>query len=349
MNLPLESRGITYCTRCVMPSTKPGISFDSYGVCNACRYTETMYDRDADKAAAELVALADEAKQTAAERGAKFDVLVPVSGGKDSTYICYTMKDLGLRVLGCFVRPLRITARGQANLDNLTRMFPVFTYSIDDDANGIRRKLRDSFVEKGLPLQPYDDLIYGVPEHLAADLKIPLVMRGEASERFYGNKPETAQQYADVESAGTKCRYLSDYTVWDSQVTAKFAIDRGLSIRHKSELRDTGGYWLHEQLDDKFPIVSHWLKYLKYGYGRATDHACRDLRAGRCPSDRSVIVPLAEPRDNPRLAAMEMVREYDGHIGADYIAAYCDYVGMSVPEFIHHARKWDAFEDLRPQ
>jgi len=330
------------CARCLMPSTKKGINFDSYGVCNACRYTESMYARG-DKFS-ELKSVAELAKDVAAKRGAAYDCLVPVSGGKDSTFICYMMEELGLRVLGCFVRPLRITPRGQRNLDNLAKHFPIITWCINDETNGIAGRMRDSFADTGLPLQPYDDLIYGIPERMAADLKIPLVMRGEASEKFYGNVPEDAQQYDEVEQKGSLCRYLSDYLIWDSQITAQFAIDKGLEIRPHSELMDTGGYWLHEQLDDKFPIVSHWLKFLKFGYGRATDHACRDIRAGRLPSDSDVVMQgYHGPHEDLRNAGWEMIKKYDGKIGGDYIAAYCDYVGLSVTDFIAIAKRWDAF------
>jgi hypothetical protein len=327
-----------------MPATKPGITFDHEGVCNACRYTESMYDRDHGETADQLTALADEAKRIAHERGVDWDVVVPVSGGKDSLYICHTMAELDLRVLGIFVRPLRITPRGQRNFDNLTRQFPTLTYCIDDDANGIRTALRESFERKGLPLQPYDDLIYGIPEKIATKLGVPLVMRGEASEKFYGNKPEKAQQYQHLEAEGTRCCYLSDYSIWDSQMTAKFSMQHGLEVRHPREGLGTGGYWLHEQLDDMFPIVSHWLKWLKFGYGRATDQACRDIRAGRVPTDKEMFSPLADSDIvDAREAGFQLVKKYDGQIGNDYIAAYCDYIGITMADFFRIARYWDKY------
>src|SRR5687767_4385914 len=88
------------CSRCVMDTSDVDIRFDDAGVCNHCH----GYDRRAatellprDRAAAALDALAGEI--TAAGRGDRYDCLIGVSGGVDSTSVARLVKSLGLRPL----------------------------------------------------------------------------------------------------------------------------------------------------------------------------------------------------------------------------------------------------------
>ena len=81
---------VTTCTRCLMPATYPGITFDASGVCDHCRgfvKTEPLGRQ----------ALID---KIAPGRGKKYDVLLGISGGKDSCYVAwFAKKALNLRVL----------------------------------------------------------------------------------------------------------------------------------------------------------------------------------------------------------------------------------------------------------
>ena len=70
-----------YCTNCVMPETRPRISFDERGWCNACQWSEekrTSIDWGGRRA------LLDELCTTHRSQSG-FDCIVPVSGGKDSS------------------------------------------------------------------------------------------------------------------------------------------------------------------------------------------------------------------------------------------------------------------------
>lgn len=78
------------CTRCILPETVPGLSFDSEGVCSVCGA----------HAAAPVLGEARLKEVLTAGKGPLYDCVVPVSGGKDSTYILYyAVKVLGLRVV----------------------------------------------------------------------------------------------------------------------------------------------------------------------------------------------------------------------------------------------------------
>ncbi|MEQ8663215.1 MAG: amino acid adenylation domain-containing protein, partial [Gammaproteobacteria bacterium] len=89
---------IIHCVRCALPSNYPGVSYDATGLCNVCR------DYDAHKHLAEnyfrsmdeLEALFEDAR---ASRRGDYDVLMLLSGGKDSSYVLYQLLGMGLKVL----------------------------------------------------------------------------------------------------------------------------------------------------------------------------------------------------------------------------------------------------------
>lgn len=88
------------CTRCIMDTSDPGISFNDEGVCNHCQ----KYDRELPKrlfkgkeAEDKLNSLVQKIKH--AGKGKEYDCIIGVSGGVDSTYVAYLTKKLGLRSL----------------------------------------------------------------------------------------------------------------------------------------------------------------------------------------------------------------------------------------------------------
>ena len=85
------------CTRCILPETYPNIDFDENGVCRVCREHDEKYsDIDWDARRTELEKILDRYRG----KGEKYDVLVPFSGGKDSTYTLWTLKNVyGMRCL----------------------------------------------------------------------------------------------------------------------------------------------------------------------------------------------------------------------------------------------------------
>lgn len=87
-------------------------------------------------------------------------------------------------------------------------------------------------------------------------------------------------------------------------------------------------YRLMSNLDDRYENGAHdLLKFIKFGYGRATDHASKDVRAGLMS----------------REVAIEMVQKYD-HVVSDDLYYWLDYVDMSESEFWLTA---DSFRDPR--
>ena len=85
-----------YCKKCVMPDTKPDLSFDAEGVCDACRSAELKNTIDWKEREAQFREIIDVYKSKDSSR---YDCIIPVSGGKDSTYQAYLARQYGLNPL----------------------------------------------------------------------------------------------------------------------------------------------------------------------------------------------------------------------------------------------------------
>jgi hypothetical protein len=85
-----DDKGTRRCTRCILPAEYPGISFDDEGVCNFCRDYRPGHRNLGREALLELL--------RSVPRSGDYDCVVPLSGGKDSTFILYyAVRELGLR------------------------------------------------------------------------------------------------------------------------------------------------------------------------------------------------------------------------------------------------------------
>ena len=114
------------CTRCVLPGTFPGISFDTEGVCNYCRdYRKVKVEGEA-----ALVELLSKYKG----KGRKYDCIVPISGGRDSAYTLHQMvKKYGMRALALTVDSGAIMPEGYRNIDRIVKALEVDHVWLKDD------------------------------------------------------------------------------------------------------------------------------------------------------------------------------------------------------------------------
>ena len=110
---------IQYCKRCCLPSTKPHLSFDEEGICNACRNYENRKNVDWDERKKELMEILDRYRS---KDGSNWDCIIPVSGGKDSTYQVITMLELGMNPLCVTATTCDLTDIGRRNIENIKKM-----------------------------------------------------------------------------------------------------------------------------------------------------------------------------------------------------------------------------------
>src|SRR6185503_20630581 len=110
---------LKYCTRCVMPDTKPDLHLDDQGVCNACRSYERRATIDWDKRRKELETILAKYRQAG---GRHWECIIPVSGGKDSTTQVIRILQLGLNPLCVTATTCDLSAIGRKNIDNIKRL-----------------------------------------------------------------------------------------------------------------------------------------------------------------------------------------------------------------------------------
>jgi len=343
-----------YCTRCLMPDTKPYLSFDAEGVCGACTAHESKASAlagiDWEARSKQFDALVEEAR---ARRAPYFDALVPVSGGKDSITQVHRLLGRGLRILAVNVDYGIKTEIGHENLALIPAMGATL-FTIRPELLLHRRLIRIGFLDFGDPDLLSHTLLHAAPLHMALRFEVPLVLLGENSAFEYGGDADLAAlnqinrewfsryaansgQDADVISrrydipmerlrlydfpdelagADTRTIFSSFYFPWDSE--EHFTIAKRYGFKALPAPRE-GTYRTYVGIDEKINRIHQYFKVLKFGYGRATDHACEDIRAGRLTRDQ----------------AKALVRQYDLEpVSDEYVQDFCAFAEISERQFL---------------
>jgi N-acetyl sugar amidotransferase len=336
-----------YCDRCITPHNRPGIAFDANGNCN-CATAADKNRIDWAERERNFRAVVEHAKS----RGRGYDCLIPVSGGKDSTWQVATCLEYGLRPLAVTWRPPGRTALGQHNLDNLIHLgVDHIDYTINPKVE--KKFTYQAFKRFGTPGLPMHMALFAIPLRLAVRHEIPLVVWGENSAFEYGGSDDVrrgfrldtawlrkhgvthgttardwvsdeltendlAAYYAptdrELEEKGVLAVFLGYYFRWDPQSTAEVAARHGFQAR--SEGARTG-YYNYADLDDDFISIHHWLKWYKFGFTRTFDNLSLEIRNGRLTRDEAIAVLRKRGDETPQ---------------AD-IAKFCDWLGISKQHF----------------
>lgn len=341
-----------YCKKCLQTDTRPDIKFNSEGVCYACLYEEEKKNIDWASREQELQETVKWAKE---KSQGGYDCVIGVSGGKDSTFqALYAKEKLGLNVLLVNCVPDGITEVGSYNIENLVNKgFDMI--QMRQNPKIMKELTRQSFYKYGNPVKPSEYPLWASAYIIANQFNIPLIIQGENAALTLGlqNGLGTDGNALNVNEGNTlagcnasdwvsesitlkellmyqfpkkeeliskeiKGIYLQYYVKeWSQVYNADFSIARGIRGRFTEDLHDIGRYRRYTALDSDMQIVNQMLKYLKFGFGFATDEACYDIREGRLT----------------REDAVWLVNEYDGKCGEKYIKEFCDYIGISIEEF----------------
>lgn len=313
-----------YCTRCLYPANHPlGITFDDQGVCSGCRIHEEKQRLDWSGREGRLRALLDRARE---RPGQDYDCVVPVSGARDSYFIVHTLKRVyGMNpLLVCFNKEYN-TPVGIRNLAYLRTIFDCDLVTCSPDPNLLKRLVRKSLQRFG---SIYWHCLAGTtafPVQIAVKFRIPLIIWGvhqgvdqvgmfshlqevEMSEKYRKEHDLMGGDAADMvdESLGIGARdlepflyptqeelwqtgvrgiYLSNYIPWDSKRQHEQMIRLcGYETAAQQRTFDT-----YNDVDCfHYSGVHDLIKFLKTGYGKVTDHACREIRWGRMTREEGI-------------------------------------------------------------
>ena len=206
-----------YCKKCILPSSRPKINFNKLQICDACGSSgekKNIINWEIRK-----VKFYELVKETKAKK-CFYDCIIPVSGGKDSTWQVITALEYGLN-------PLCVTwktpARNSLGFSNLQNLIHLGVNHIDFSINP---KVEKQFTFKaferfGIPLIPMHMALHAIPLQIAVNFKIPLILWGENSAYEYGGK----EKYRGVR---LNHNWLKKYGVTNG-TTAEDWIDHDLS------------------------------------------------------------------------------------------------------------------------
>ena len=320
-----------YCKRCVYPANaRPGIVFDDDGVCSGCRLVESRPAIDWRGREKMLLEILDEHKARQREKGNPFDCIVPVSGGKDSTYQTWLIKEkYGLNPLLVSYNHTFNTPLGLRNLTNLIERMDCNLVRFTTAPGSARRLAKYMLQKVGDITWHYHAGIMTFPIRAAVQYDVPLLVWGEEGfselvgmhnqddfveftkkkrqeHSMRGFEPEdlldepdcllTPYDLApffypsdeDLERVGVRGTYLSNYISWNARAQTEFVIETlGFETAQPGTRART--FNLYDKLDDIHANGLHdYLKYLKFGYGRATDDAATEIRHGRMTREQGI-------------------------------------------------------------
>lgn len=344
---------IKYCKVCLFPETKPDLYFNDNGVCSACISAESK-DKGIDWKARErdFHLIIDRFKLKNDEIG--YDCLIPVSGGKDSTYQAYFMKEVcGMNPLCVCFETTKVTEIGRRNLDNISKM-GIDVIHFKKNYNAYKSMVREGFVRVGDEMWPNHIGIFTIPVNIAVKFKIPLIIWGESPQQEYGGPIESIEKNKltrrwleefggllgnriqdmigvdgltakdltpyfypsdlELEETGVTSLFLGHYFFWDARKQLEIVKKHGFEIKEDGPVEGT--YTNYENLDEEMHGLHDYLKFVKYGFGRATDHACIDIRNKRLTREQG----------------LKLVYKYDGKYPNSSINAFAEYSGMSKEE-----------------
>jgi N-acetyl sugar amidotransferase len=343
-----------FCTHCVMPDSKPDLSFSDEGVCAACLAYQNRKEINWDQRHQDLLKVLEKYRRP---DGSNWDCIVPVSGGKDSTFQVLRILQLGLNPLCVTSMTCDLSDIGRNNIENLKSLgvdYVEFTSN-----KPVRAKLnRIGLMDVGDISWPEHVGIFTIPVRMAVQFNVPLIIWGENSQNEYGGPaaaskdnvltrrwleefggllgmrvtdligqdgiearhliPYTYPSDEELRRVGVTGLFLGYYLPWDGYSNALLAQAHGMETFHKTI---EGSVVNYENLDNHQTGIHDYFKFLKFGFGRATDISCLHLRRGRIT----------------RRDAIDLVNIHDGKFPWTYLGKSLEDIlkplDMSVEQF----------------
>jgi len=345
---------IEYCNTCLLPSTKPDLIFDTKGKCAACLSFEERKLVDWKLRENEFLEIVAHNRK---KSGSVYDCLVPVSGGKDSTAQVLKMLELGLNPLCVTSTTCDLSIIGRENIENIKNL-GVDYMEFTPNPN-VRKKLNRIGLESiGDISWPEHVGIFTIPVRAAVQFGVPLIVWGENSQNEYGGPASASKnnslnrkwleefggllgmrvtdlsesfgidpsdlapyEYpsdAELANPGVTGVFLGYYFPWDGLSNYLLAQAHGFHSFGKSV---EGSIVDYENLDNYQTGIHDYFKFLKFGFGRATDIASIHIRRGRLT----------------RKQGLELVKVHDGKYPWTYLdknlKSILEPLEISVEEF----------------
>jgi N-acetyl sugar amidotransferase len=343
------------------------LHIDEDGVCSACRVAEKFEELKPEFWEQKKNRFEKIVKDIISTNTSEYDCLIPVSGGKDSYYQTHIMaKEYGLKPLLVTYHGNNYLPEGDYNRDMMRQVFDADHLVFGPSVEVLKKLNRLGFKKMGDMNWHGHCGIQTIPITIAVKFKIPLIIWGETAwdvsgmydpDDFVEFSARTRHEHAlrgyewydmindpqdpltekdffwakyptddEILNAGVRGLYIGNFFKWDPNKHTQLVIENyGWKPREQPFERT---YRQMSNLDDRYESGIHdLLKFIKFGYGRASDHSSKDIRTGYMTREQGI----------------EMVKKYD-HVVSSDLDYWLNYVEMTVEEFWHTA---DKFRDPR--
>lgn len=339
------------CKNCLMTSLRPRITFNKKGICNACTNYAKYKNINWSKRYEKLKLIAN--KINIKTKNQKYNCIVPVGGGKDSSYVADKVKnDLGLRPLCVFCEPPLFTKVGKENLNNFKKKgFDIVSMKHCLHYNKFDKLM---LIKYGLPQHSWLTAITTFPIKVAIKNNISYIFGGEDAESLYGGsnnnflnnnikvssiisnatenisvrnfyKKKKLQNYKNIYLTAEEKKkskkifkiFWSNYEFWDENKHLMYSKKKFnlkyLKKKHSNAINNKS------HTDQELYPLHMFLAYLKFGFSRAT-------------TDTSIAI---REKKITRKQAIKIVKKIDGLFPHEFINKYLNYFSLKKKEFLN--------------
>jgi len=347
-----------YCARCLYPENHPlNIILDDDGICSGCRVHEEKDNLDWPERFDKLKRITDAYRSRS---GNNYDCIVPVGGGRDSYFICHVVKNvLKLNPLFVHYNKHYNTRMGIRNLTYLRTAFNCDLISKVVSPDAVKALNHATLAERG---SMYWHCLAGqtcFPVQYALFQKTPLIIWGahqgvdQVGMFSHLDEVEMTRKYrkehdllgleledvikqhpqldnhnletyrypsdSELQAVGVRGIYLSNYLRWDSKAQHELMIDLyNYETNEQQRTFDT-----YNDVDCfHYSGLHDYIKLLKFGYGKVSDHASREIRLKRMTREQG----------------QQMVRRYNPVMPTD-TDLFLDWMAMTKDELVDHLNR----------
>ena len=324
------------CSRCLYTELHPlNITFNEDGVCSGCSVHEEKDFLNWKECGEKLKTILHSYRNTS---GNNYDCIVPVSGARDSYFIVHTLKHVyGMNPLLVTYNKQYNTDVGIRNLANLRIKLNCDIMTLTVNPETVKKITRATLRKLG---SIYWHCLAGqtvYPVQMAVKLKIPLIVWGahqgidqvgmfshldevemtrkyrkehdlmgleaeDLIDAFDGIREQDIQPYqyphdVEIERVGVRGIYLNNYIRWDT----KAQHEAMMKLYDYESAPQTRTFDVYNDVDCfNYSDLHDWTKYIKHGYGKATDNACREIRLKRLTREEGIALVKAYQNREPK-------------------------------------------------
>lgn len=325
-----------FCNRCLYPENHPlNIIFDEEGVCSGCRVHEEKDMLDWSSRSEKLKSILDSYKN---KSGNSYDCIIPVSGARDSYFIVHTIKNLyGMNPLLVTYNKHYNTSVGIRNLAHLRIGFDCDIMTLTVNPETVKKITRATMRKMG---SIYWHCLAGqtvYPVQVAVKFKIPLIIWGahqgidqvgmfshldevemtrkyrkehdlmgyeaeDLIDDFDGITDKDIIQFKypddkELERVGVRGIYLNNYIRWDT----KAQHEEMIKLYEYETCTQTRTFDTYNDVDCfNYSDVHDYIKFIKHGYGKVTDHATREIRLRRMTREQGIQLTKQYSKRSPQ-------------------------------------------------